>query len=238
MSEVIDEIKQLAEICSRSLILECDDAEMLCDSLQTKVSQLETNLKIAKADTRLWKKRTHEAADAVERFEQLEAENNKLLDTCLAAGFIGNGTQIIGDKRYEELVAAEKEFKRFSVAFVNSEEKESKLKKHIEQQQKKIERLEDLLNLQELAGNWANETFGKSQTVTGVINHLIKEVCELRDSNKPDEAADCLLLLFQHAHELGYDLLEEARKKHEINLKRKWREPDEHGVIEHVRASS
>lgn len=39
--------------------------------------------------------------------EKLERENNQLLDTLIAAGFIGDGTQIIGDKRYEELVKAE-----------------------------------------------------------------------------------------------------------------------------------
>lgn len=38
---------------------------------------------------------------------KLETENSRLLDTCLAAGFIGNGTQIIGDKRYAELLKAE-----------------------------------------------------------------------------------------------------------------------------------
>jgi len=44
--------------------------------------------------------------------KRLEKENNHLLDTCLAAGFIGHGTQIIGDKRYKELVKAETKIKR------------------------------------------------------------------------------------------------------------------------------
>ena len=39
--------------------------------------------------------------------KELEAERDRLLDTCLAAAFIGNGTQIVGDKRYEELLQAE-----------------------------------------------------------------------------------------------------------------------------------
>lgn len=97
------------------------------------------------------------------------------------------------------------------------------------------EQLKARLTLQHEAGSWANKVFGKCQTTTGIINHLIKEVCELRDSDSPDEAADCLLLLCQHAHECGYDLIEEAWKKHAINLKRKWGKPDEHGVIEHIR---
>lgn len=42
----------------------------------------------------------------------LRRENNQLLDICLAAGFIENGTQIIGDKRYEELIEAEIELKK------------------------------------------------------------------------------------------------------------------------------
>jgi len=96
-------------------------------------------------------------------------------------------------------------------------------------------RLNSLLQLQYDAGSWANRVFGKGQTITGIINHLIKEVCELRDSDSPDEAADCLLLLCQHAHECGYNLIEEARKKHQINLNRKWGKPDEYGVIEHTR---
>ena len=96
-------------------------------------------------------------------------------------------------------------------------------------------RLSVAQDLQKEAGGWANKTFGKSQTVTGVINHLVKEVYELKDSNEPEEAADCLLLLFQLAHEGGYDLIQEAQKKHKINLKRKWGKPDKYGVIEHIR---
>jgi len=37
----------------------------------------------------------------------LKNERDKLTDTLIATGFIGNGTQIIGDKRYEELIKAE-----------------------------------------------------------------------------------------------------------------------------------
>lgn len=104
------------------------------------------------------------------------------------------------------------------------------------------ERLKGNLLLQSEAGQWANDTFGKGQTVTGVLNHLIKEIRELYDASMVNnvidargEAADCLLLLMQHAHELGYDLLEEAKKKHQINLKRKWGKPNEYGVIEHIK---
>jgi hypothetical protein len=37
------------------------------------------------------------------------------------------------------------------------------------------------------------------------------------------------------AHLMGYDLLDEARKKMVKNRKRKWGEPDKNGVIEHLR---
>lgn len=89
---------------------------------------------------------------------------------------------------------------------------------------------------QDEIGKWANDTFGQNvQTYKGVLAHLCKEVIELVETNEPVEAADCFLLLLQHAHECGYDLMEEAKKKHQINLKRKWGKPDKHGCIEHIR---
>ena len=89
---------------------------------------------------------------------------------------------------------------------------------------------------QDTLGKWANETFGKGvQTQEGITNHLVSEVIEFIESEEPEEAADCFMLLLQHAHECGYDLLEEAQKKHEINLKREWGKPDKNGVIEHIR---
>lgn len=41
------------------------------------------------------------------QIKKLKAENEKLLETLLAAGFLGNGTQLIGDMRYRELVDKE-----------------------------------------------------------------------------------------------------------------------------------
>jgi len=89
---------------------------------------------------------------------------------------------------------------------------------------------------QDIIGKWGNDTFGIGvNTKHGIVNHLLKEVDELRVSHEPDEAADCFLLLLQHAHECGYDLFKEAQKKHEINLKREWGKPDEYGCIEHIK---
>lgn len=50
--------------------------------------------------------------DEIDRLAPLEDENVKLLETCLAAGFLGNGTQIVGDTRYKQLCDAEDENKR------------------------------------------------------------------------------------------------------------------------------
>jgi len=89
---------------------------------------------------------------------------------------------------------------------------------------------------QDLVAKWGNDTFGVGvQTKYGVMAHFVKEVCEFHLSHSPDEAADCFLLLLQHAHECGYDLFEEAQKKHQVNLGRKWGKPDKDGCIEHIR---
>lgn len=48
-----------------------------------------------------------------DQITKLQVENKRLLDTCLAAGFIGKGTQIIGDRRYEELLTCEKRVEQY-----------------------------------------------------------------------------------------------------------------------------
>lgn len=83
-------------------------------------------------------------------------------------------------------------------------------------------------------GEWGDKTFPGS-TPNSVVAHLIKEIIELSESHDPEEGADCLLLLLHHAHKYGYDLLTEARKKFEINKKRRWGEPNKDGVVEHIR---
>ncbi len=64
--------------------------------------------------------------------------------------------------------------------------------------------------------------------------HLRREVDELAADHSPEEAADCFILLLGHAHENGYDLLAAAKRKMAINYERKWGEPDEEGVVEHI----
>lgn len=86
-----------------------------------------------------------------------------------------------------------------------------------------------MTTLQTEIGEWGMET------ISGILKHLHREVKELEETNKGEEAADCLILLFQHAHLCGYDLMIETFKKFDINKKRQWGKPDKDGVIEHIK---
>ena len=91
-------------------------------------------------------------------------------------------------------------------------------------------------DFQKEVGEWGDRTFPcDGDRRPGIVTHLAKEVIELNQSHDPEEAADCFMLLLHHAHKSGYDLLEEAKKKFEINKKRKWGKPDKHGIVEHIR---
>ena len=69
------------------------------DSLQTKNKQLHAKLIIAKADARLWRKRVIEAANAVEDFEDVQAENVTLRDILQSLADIQNGPHLIKDTK-------------------------------------------------------------------------------------------------------------------------------------------
>lgn len=100
-----------------------------------------------------------------------------------------------------------------------------------------LEKHRERKSLQERVGEWGDATFGHEgeQSLEGIVNHLEEEAEELGETHDPEEAADCLMLLFQHAHTKGYDLLEETEKKLEVNKDREWGEPDEDGVVRHVK---
>jgi len=99
--------------------------------------------------------------------------------------------------------------------------------------------LSALFDFQNEVGRWGRETFGHDvHRADGVVSHLAREVIELADSHDPEEAADCLILLLGHADVMGYDLMEAAARKMEINRQRNWGERDRHGVVEHVRESN
>lgn len=91
----------------------------------------------------------------------------------------------------------------------------------------------ELTGFQREVGAWADGTFPQSDWHS-IITHLRAEVDELREavgqspSYEPvsvearKEAADCLLLLLHFAHKEGFDLVAEARIKHEANMRRTW----------------
>lgn len=106
---------------------------------------------------------------------------------------------------------------------------------------------------QAIYGEWSDKAWPKSDRES-IASHFREEVLEfaggLKDedtigndfvikvvepSHDPEEAADCLLLLLNHAHKEGYNLFNEALKKAEINLKRNWDVTDEggHGHSKH-----
>lgn len=82
---------------------------------------------------------------------------------------------------------------------------------------------------------WAAETF-PHQTPHSKMTHLRKEIDELaEDTSDGEEMADCFILLLNLAEMAGVDLMAEARRKMEINRKRKWGAPDADGVCFHVK---
>lgn len=90
------------------------------------------------------------------------------------------------------------------------------------------------------AGEWSDETFGKSygRGPEACIAHLKKEILELeKEPYDREEFADCMLLLMDAYRRAGgniEDLFIATREKLEICKKRKWGKPDENGVVEHV----
>ena len=92
---------------------------------------------------------------------------------------------------------------------------------------------------------WQMKTFPGAGPVSKLY-HLKEEVEELIDAlivgksraEIKAEYADCFLLLFGSAQADGLTLNEIAdliREKHEINEKRDWGEPDENGVVKHIK---
>lgn len=99
--------------------------------------------------------------------------------------------------------------------------------------------------------NWQKETFGEA-TPFSKLAHLIQEIVELKDAieetyKNPNletfndarmEYADCFMLLFGSASSYGLsyqEICDAIDKKHDINLSRKWGEPDENGVVKHIK---
>ena len=90
---------------------------------------------------------------------------------------------------------------------------------------------------------WQKETFPKS-TAHSKSCHLRQEVEELIDDLETGnwkrrlEFADCFILLYGAAAADGMtlqDITDAMHEKMEINYKRKWGNPDENGVVNHIK---
>ena len=117
-----------------------------------------------------------------------------------------------------------------------------------------------LQNFMHEVAEWSDKTFGKGQRNPAIVHHLKKEVKELIDaieiyqtnssikvpySESNDlqkkvinEYADCFILLCNSAHYFGLSaesLLIASKQKLEICKRSKWGQPDENGVIEHIK---
>src|SRR5699024_1489712 len=96
--------------------------------------------------------------------------------------------------------------------------------------------------LQDEQGRWSDATFGANHGPHGCIAHLAKEVREVAaEPYSRMEYADCLMLLldaYRRAGGSADDLVAAAFEKLEINKRREWGEPDENGVVEHIRGGA
>lgn len=83
-------------------------------------------------------------------------------------------------------------------------------------------------------GKWNRETFPGS-TVKSKAEHLRREAIELAETpGDESEMADIFILWAGIVDLLGVDYVRAIEKKMAKNYKRKWKAPDEHGVIEHL----
>lgn len=82
---------------------------------------------------------------------------------------------------------------------------------------------------------WQREAF-PTETHTAVIEHLRREAYELwQKPHDQDEWADVLMLMADAADRLGTPLAAVVARKLAICRERVWGEPDESGVVEHIR---
>lgn len=90
---------------------------------------------------------------------------------------------------------------------------------------------------------WQNETFKKATSISKLA-HLKKELKELEDDlafvrpQRRLEFADCFILLFGAASKDGMtyeEIVLAIEEKLKINKSRSWGEPDENGVVEHIK---
>lgn len=123
--------------------------------------------------------------------------------------------------------------------------------------------MKDIQTIQDEIKEWSDTTFGSDRTGKPIAYHLKKEVDEVIEAidafhkDRPYdrkskesldllrkrrervlfEIADCMTLLLDIAAHEQYTvklIMMAVEDKLEINKKRKWGEPDENGVFEHI----
>ena len=99
--------------------------------------------------------------------------------------------------------------------------------------------MRELDRFQVEAHRWADRQFGEDRPPDGAIMHLAKEVIELAGAPYDvEEYADCLMLVCDGASNAGISMravLDAAWNKLDKNRYREWGEPDENGLVEHIR---
>ena len=94
-----------------------------------------------------------------------------------------------------------------------------------------------------IISKWQKKTFGEA-TALSKLAHLKLEIKELEsdlENNSPDkrlEFADCFILLYGAAASDGMsyqDICDAIAEKMQINLNRRWGNPDENGVVNHIK---
>ncbi len=96
-------------------------------------------------------------------------------------------------------------------------------------------------DLQDDIAAFTDRTFGHQETPVPKLHHLREEVGELIEEPTDHlEWADCMILLIDAAAKGGYsmdDLYGFIQEKMDINKARTWGEPDENGVMRHVKTA-
>ncbi|MEX0732868.1 MAG: dATP/dGTP pyrophosphohydrolase domain-containing protein [Aquisalimonadaceae bacterium] len=104
------------------------------------------------------------------------------------------------------------------------------------------QRESEIQRLQDEQGKWSDATFGVKRDPRPALHHLRKEVREvIRKPFDTVEYADCLMLLLDAYRKVGGsadELVQVAFAKLDINREREWGDPDQNGVVEHVRKPS
>lgn len=97
--------------------------------------------------------------------------------------------------------------------------------------------MEELQELQDKVGKWADSQWKGKETLDGMIRHLNEEVEHLKENPYDPEAyADVFILFMNIARKAGFDMNEvclATEAKHTINLAREWAEPNEQGITYH-----